>query len=275
MFDIFNVISEMLSFSFIVRALIVGISISLCAAILGVTLVLKRYSMIGDGLSHVSFGAMSVALALNMAPLQLAIPVVLITAFFLLKMSQNSRINADAAIAVVSSTAIAIGITVTSLTSGLNADISSYMFGSILALTPTDVYLSVGLSIVVIILFIFSYNQIFGIVFDENFSKATGVKVEFYTMILALLTSITIVLGMRLMGVMLISSLVIFPGLTAMRIFKTFKSVIIAAGVIAIISFFIGMVISYIYGLPTGAAVVLVNSSFFTIFTLKSTIFNR
>ena len=267
-----SIIREMLSFGFIVRALIVGISVSLCAAILGVTLVLKRYSMIGDGLSHVSFGAMAIAIAFNFAPLQFSIPVVIASAFFLLKMSQNSKINADAAIALISCTSIAIGITVISLNSGLNADISNYMFGSILALSQTDVYLSLGLSAIVIIMFFLSYNQIFTITFDENFSKATGVKVELYTMILAFLTSITIVIGMSLMGTMLISSLVIFPGLSAMQVFKTFKLVVITSAIISVVAFFVGTVISYAFGLPTGASVVLVNAASFIFLTLVKAI---
>jgi zinc transport system permease protein len=271
----FDTIYEMLSFGFIQRALIVGIAISLCASILGVTLVLKRYSMIGDGLSYVSFGAMAIAFAFEWAPLQFTIPIVLIAAFFLLKMSQNSKINADAAIALVSCTSIAIGVTVISLNQGLNANISSYMFGSILALTEADVWMSVGLSIVVLLLFTFSYNQIFTITFDENFSRATGVKVDVYTMILALLTSITIVLGMRLMGTMLISSLIIFPGLSAMQLFKTFKPVVIIAGIISAIAFFVGVLISFAFGFPPGAAVVLVNASIFLIFMFASLIIKR
>ena len=268
-------ISEMLSFAFIQRALIVGIAVSLCASILGVTLVLKRYSMIGDGLSYVSFAAMAIAFAFEWAPLQFTIPIVLIAAFFLLKMSQHSKINADAAIALVSCTSIAVGVTVISLNQGLNANISSYMFGSILALTGTDVGLSIGLSAVVLTLFIFSYHQIFTITFDENFSRATGVKVDLYTMILALLTSVTIVLGMRLMGTMLISSLIIFPGLSAMQLFKTFKSVIITAGVISAVAFFVGVVVSFVFSFPPGAAVVLVHASIFLIFMFASLMMKR
>ena len=270
-----DTVSQMLSFPFIQRALIVGIAVSLCASILGVTLVLKRYSMIGDGLSYVAFSAMAIAFAFGWAPLQFTIPVVLIAAFFLLKMSQNSKINADAAIALISCTSIAIGITVISLNQGLNANISSYMFGSILALTSADVRMSIGLAAVVLALFTFSYNQIFTITFDESFSRATGVKVDFYTMILALLTSITIVLGMRLMGTMLISSLIIFPGLSAMQLFKTFKPVIITAAIISAIAFFIGMTLSFAFEFPTGAAVVLVNAIIFIVFMFASLIVKR
>ena len=270
-----DTISQTLFMTFMQRALIAGIAISLCASILGVTLVLKRYSMIGDGLSYVAFGAMAIAFAFGWAPVHFSIPVVLIAAFFLLKMSQNSRINADAMIALISCTALAIGITVIHRGEGLNANIQSYMFGSILALTQTDVWMSVFLAVVVIALFTFSYNQIFTITFDENFSRATGVKVDFYTMILALLTSMTIALGMRLMGTMLISSLIVFPGLSAMQLFKTFKPVIITAAIISAVAFFFGAVISIAFSFPSGAAVVLVNASIFIVFLLASLVVRR
>ena len=256
----FETMFDMLSLPFVQRALTAGISVSICAAILGVTLILKRYSMIGDGLSHVAFGAWPIAFAIGWAPLEFTIPIVLIAAFFLLKMSQNSKINADAAIALVSCTSMAVGIMVISLYGGMNLE--NYMFGIITTVMPADVRMSVGLLIIVLSLFVLSYNQIFAITFDENFSRATGVKVDFYTLILALLTSITIVLGMQLMGTMLISSLIIFPGLSAMQLFKTFKPVVISAGIISAAAFFVGMMISTL-GFPPGATIVLVNASIF------------
>ena len=263
-----DVWQQMFSFNFIVRALVVGSAVSLCASLLGVSLVLKRYSMIGDGLAHVSFGALSVALAMNMAPLEVSVPVVVIAAFFLLRISQNSRINGDAAIALISSSAIAIGITVTSLTSGLNADVSSYMFGSILAMTQSDVRISIILSIIVFLLFILFYDQIFAVTFDENFAKATGIKVELYNMLIAFLTAVTIVLGMRIMGTMLISSLIIFPALSSMRVFRSFKGVIISSAFISVICFFLGITASYLYSTPAGASVVIVNALVFIVFSL-------
>ena len=178
----FSIWQEMFSYSFMVRAIVVGSAVSLCAALLGVSLVLKRYSMIGDGLSHVGFGALSIAKAMNLAPLKIAVPVVVISAFFLLRISQNSKIKGDAAIGLISSTSIAIGVTVTSLTSGLNADINSYMFGSVLAMTQSDVKISIVLSVLVFILFVIFYDRIFATTFDENLAKATGVKVELYNM---------------------------------------------------------------------------------------------
>ena len=266
---------EMFSYSFMVRAIIVGSAVALCSALLGVSLVLKRYSMIGDGLSHVGFGALSIAMAMNLAPLQIAVPVVVVAAFFLLRISQNSKIKGDAAIALISSTSIAIGVTVTSLTTGLNADINSYMFGSILAMTKNDVNISIVLSAVVFILFVVFYDRIFATTFDETFAKATGVKVELYNMLIAFLTAITIVLGMRIMGTMLISSLIVFPALTSMRVFNSFKSVIISSGIISVVCFFIGMTVSFLYSTPAGASVVIVNAVVFLIFSLIGLITKR
>ena len=208
-----NVLSEMLSYPFMVRALFGGMLVSLCASLLGVSLVLKRYSMIGDGLSHVSFGALSIALAMGWSPLKVSIPVVVLAAFFLLRITENSRIKSDAAIAMISASSLAIGIIVTSLTTGMTTDVSSYMFGSILAMTKEDVALSAVLCIIVLGLFVLCYNQVFAVTFDENFAKATGVNVGAYNMLISVLTAVTIVLGMRMMGAMLISSLVIFHAL--------------------------------------------------------------
>lgn len=209
-----TILSEMLSYPFLVRALAGGMLVSLCASLLGVSLVLKRYSMIGDGLSHVSFGALSIALAMGWSPLKVSVPVVVLAAFFLLRITENSRIKSDAAIAMISASALAIGIIVTSLTAGMTTDVSSYMFGSILAMTKENVVFAVALSLIVLGLFILCYNQMFAVTFDENFARATGVNVGFYNMVISVLTAVTIVLGMRMMGAMLISSLVIFPCLT-------------------------------------------------------------
>ena len=261
-----EMIMQMLSYSFIARAFIVGILVSLCAALLGVSLVLKQYSMIGDGLSHVSYGALSIALACGIAPLTLSIPVVIIAAFLLLRMTENGMMKSDAAIAAMSASALAVGVTVTSLTTGMTTDVCSYMFGSILAMSREDVLLSVALSIIVLGLFIFCYHSIFAVTFDESFARATGVKVTFYDTMIAILTAVTIVLGMQMMGAMLISSLVIFPALTSMRIWKSFRSVVISSGVLAVVCFCIGMIISYQFSTPAGASVVLVNLCAFLIF---------
>ncbi len=258
-----ELIGEMLSYSFITRAFLVGILVSLCAALLGVSLVLKRYSMIGDGLSHVSFGALSVALAMGFSPLPVSLPVVIIAAVLLLRLSETGKLRSDAAIALISSSALAIGIIVTSLTSGLTADVDSYMFGSILAMSGDDVVLSVILSIIVLGLYLVCYNKIFAVTFDESFSRATGVHVSFYNTLMAVLTAVTIVLGMRIMGALLISSLVIFPALTAMRVFKSFRGVVICSAALSVAAFCVGMVVSYQYSTPVGASVVLTNLGIF------------
>ena len=263
-----NVLSEMLSYPFMVRALFGGMLVSLCASLLGVSLVLKRYSMIGDGLSHVSFGALSIALAMGWSPLKVSIPVVVLAAFFLLRITENSRIKSDAAIAMISASSLAIGIIVTSLTTGMTTDVSSYMFGSILAMTKEDVVLSAVLCIIVLGLFVLCYNQVFAVTFDENFAKATGVNVGAYNMLISVLTAVTIVLGMRMMGAMLISSLVIFPCLTSMRVFKSFTSVVVSSGILSLVCFLLGMMASYQFSTPAGASVVVVNLIAFGLFSM-------
>ncbi|ROR23872.1 zinc transport system permease protein [Mobilisporobacter senegalensis] len=264
----FNILKEMFSYPFLVRAVVVGLLVSVCASLLGISLVLKRYSMIGDGLSHVGFGALTVATAMNAAPLTVAIPVVVLAAFLLLNISKNSKIKGDAAIALISTSALAIGVITVSVTTGMTTDVCNYMFGSILAMSKSDVKLSIVLSIIVFFLFLIFYNKIFAVTFDETFAKATGIKVHLYNMLIAFLTAITIVLGMRLMGALLISSLIIFPALTSMRVCKKFKTVIISSAIISIICYFCGVVMSYVYATPTGASVVVVNIIMFMIFSI-------
>jgi len=274
-YTITDVLLEMFSFTFLVRAFVVGILVSLCASLLGLSLVMKRYSMIGDGLSHVGFGALALATAFHTAPLYLSIPIVVAAAFLLLRLSENSKIKGDAAIALISTSSLAIGVMIISQTTGMNTDVCNYMFGSILAMSKSDVYLSVVLSITVLVLFVFFYNKIFAITFDESFAKAGGVKTGTYNMLIALLTALTIVLGMRMMGAMLISSLIIFPALSAMRVFKRFKTVTVCSAIIAVMCFFIGIVISYLYATPAGASVVLMNILTFLIFWAISCIIQK
>lgn len=262
-----EMLAEMFSYNFIIRAFIVGLLVSLCASLLGVTLVLKRYSMIGDGLSHVGFGALAIAASLNLAPLEVAVPVIIIAAFLLLRLSENSKINGDAAIAIISSTSLAIGVVCVSV-SGVNTDLNSYLFGSILATTNADAIMCAVLALVVIVVFVIFYNKIFAVTFDESFSKATGLKTGAYNTVIALLTALTIVIGMRIMGTLLISALIIFPALSSMRVCKKFKSVILCSGVLSICCFFVGMSASYSLDTPTGASVVIVNAVVFLIFWL-------
>ena len=257
---------EMFSYSFMSRALIVGIPVALCAALLGVSLVLKRYSMIGDGLSHVGFGALAVAAAPNLAPLEVAIPVVVLAAFLLVRLSENSKIKGDAAIAIISSSALAIGVIVATLNKGMNTDLNNYLFGSILATTPEDAVFSVILSVFVIILFVLFYHKIFAVTFDENFAKATGTRANVYNLIIALLTALTIVVGMRIMGTLLISSLIIFPSLTSMRLCKTFKTVVLCSAVLSVLCFVVGITASFLYETPTGASIVVANIVAFLLF---------
>lgn len=261
-------LAMMFSYTFLVRAVIVGLLVSLCSALLGVSLVLKRYSMIGDGLSHVGFGTLAIATAFNAAPLSVSIPIVVLAAFLLLRISENSKIKGDAAIALISTSSLAIGAAIISKTTGMNTDVCNYLFGSILAMSKEDVKFSIILAIVVLVLFIFFYNKIFAVTFDETFARATGTKTGLYNMLIAILTAITIVLGMRMMGAMLISSLIIFPALTSMRVCKRFKTVTICSSLISVICFFIGVVISYLYETPTGASIVILNLIAFLLFWL-------
>jgi zinc transport system permease protein len=273
--SLIGTLGEMFSYRFLVRAVIVGLLVSLCASLLGVSLVLKRYSMIGDGLSHVGFGALAAATALNAAPLSVAIPVVVLAAFFLLRLSENSAVKGDAGIALVSTSALALGAVIISMTTGMNTDVCNYLFGSILAMSKSDVYLSVGLSIAVLGLFILFYHKIFAVTFDEPFAKASGTNTGRYNMLLALLTALTITLGMRMMGALLISALIVFPALTSMRLCKQFRTVTLSAGLVSVACFFSGVTLSYLWAVPTGASVVLVNLGAFCLFGLINMIKQR
>lgn len=262
-----NIFTQMLSYPFVVRALIVGSLVSLCASLLGTSLVLKRYSMIGDGLSHVGFAALAVAYAMNAAPLAVAIPVCIAAAFLLLQINDSSKIKGDAATALLCSGALAIGVMTVSLTTGMNTDVCNYMFGSILAMSKSDVTLSVCLSIAVLALYILFYNRIFAVTFDETFSSATGTRTKLYNMIIALLTAVTVVIGMRMMGTLLISSLIVFPSLTAMRVCRRFQTTILVSAVLSMVCFLAGLTVSYLRSVPTGACIVIMNMIVFGICT--------
>ena len=258
---------ELFSYTFIVRAVIAGTLIAFCAALLGTSLVLKRYSMIGDGLSHVGFGAFAVALALNASPLAVAIPIVIGAAFMLLRISANAKIKGDAAVALISVSALAIGVIIVSSSVGINTDIYNYMFGSILAISGNDVIISVICSAAVIVLYILFYNRIFAVTFDEDFAKASGVKTGVYNTLIAVLTAVVVVVGMRIMGALLISGLIVFPALTSMRLCKSFKSVTVCGVLVSVVCFIIGIVISFTKAVPAGAGVVVVNLGAFAVFS--------
>lgn len=253
---------EYLQMDFAVRALIVGLLLAVCAAILGVCLVPKRYSMIGDGLSHVGFGALAVASALGAAPLAVALPVVIIASFLLLRLRENGKIKGDSAIAMISAGALAVGVMIVSL-SGSNTDLDGYMFGSILAITKTDFYIALVLFPLVIAAFILFYTQIFAVCYDENFARATGMKAGFYDMLLALLVAVTIVIGMRMMGTLLISALIIFPSVSAMRVAKSYFATVVTAAAISVVSFLLGMFMSFSLSTPIGASIVICNMAAF------------
>jgi len=269
-----EIIMALTSYDFITRAFVSGALIAVCAALLGVTLVLKRFSMIGDGLSHIGFGALSFASVMGLAPLKVAVPVVALCAVILLKLS-GRRMKGDSLIAVISTGALAVGIALIS-SSGSSADINSYLIGSMYAVSDSDLILAIVLSIVVVAGFALLYTRIFSVTFDESFAGATGVGVDTCNTAIAVLTAITVVIGMRLMGSLLISALIVFPTLCAMRLFKSFLAVTISAVALGLINFLIGFMITLICdSIPTGACVTLVNLAVFAIFTIISVLRDR
>jgi zinc transport system permease protein len=261
-------------YPFVRYALIVGILIALCSSLLGVTLVLKRLSFIGDGLAHVAFGAVAIAAVLNLSnDIFITAPITVLCAILLLRTGQNTKIKGDAAIAMLSVGALAIGyllMNVFSTSSNLSGDVCTTLFGStsILTLRPADVYVSIGLSIIVIAVFIFFYNKIFAVTFDESFATATGTNAKKYNLLIAIITALVIVLAMNLVGSLLISALVIFPALSAMRVFKSFKAVVLCSLIISVISSTLGILISILAGTPVGSTIVAVHIAGFGIFSL-------
>ena len=251
-----------LEYPFVRYALIVGVLIALCSSLLGVTLVLKRFSFIGDGLSHVAFGAMAIAAVVNLTnEMLLILPITIISAVLLLRTGQNAKIKGDAAIAMISVGALAFGYLIMNLfstSSNLTGDVCSTLFGStsILTLSGKDVGLCVVLSVAVVIIFVLFYNKIFAVTFDEDFSKATGVKADNYNLLIAVVIAVIIVLAMNLVGSLLISALVIFPALSAMRLFNSFKSVTICSAILSVVCSLTGMLISILAGTPVGATIV-------------------
>ena len=263
-----------LQYPFVRYALIVGVLIALCSSLLGVTLVLKRFSFIGDGLSHVAFGAMAVAAVLNLSDSMLfVLPATVLCAILLLRTGQNTKINGDAAIAMISVGALAIGYLLMNLfstSSNLSGDVCSTLFGStsILTLTKTEVWLCAVLSVIVVITFILFYNKIFAVTFDEGFAQATGVKAGMYNLLIAVIIAVIIVLAMNLVGSLLISALVIFPALSAMRLFKSFRSVTICSAILSVICALTGILISILAGTPVGSTIVAVDIAAFALFSL-------
>ena len=262
-------LSQYLQYPFVRYALITGVLIALCSSLLGVTLVLKRFSYIGDGLSHVAFGAMAIAAILRFTnDMLLILPITLLSAILLLRTGQNTKIKGDAAIAMISVGSLAIGYLLMNLFStgpNLSGDVCSTLFGStsILTLTQNEVIFCAGLSIVVILVFTLFYHKIFAVTFDEDFAKATGIRTNLYNLLIAIVIALIIVLAMNLVGSLLISALIIFPALSAMRIWKSFFSVTIFAAVISVFCAFFGMIISILAGTPVGSTIVAIDMAAF------------
>ena len=263
-----------LSHDFVVYALIVGVSIALCAAMVGVTLVLKRYSFIGDGLSHVAFGAMTIGTILHISSnLYITLPVTVLAAVILLRSNRNSKVMGDAKLAILSVVSLAFGyllMNVFSASANVSGDVCTTLFGStsILTLTSQDVVLCLTISVLVIITFIFLYNRLFAVTFDEEYTKATGTKTDTYNLIIAIIIAVIIVLGMNLVGSLLISALIIFPALSAMCVFGSFKSVTICSVIISIVAALTGMFISILGGTPVGATIVTVDAAMYLVFII-------
>lgn len=258
------------SYPFVQFALIAGVLIALCAALLGVSLVLKRYSMIGDGLSHVAFGAMAVATVCGLAPMTVTLPITIVAAVILLGITGNSKIKGDAAIAMISVGALALGyllLNIFSASPNVSGDVCTTLFGStsILTLSKSDVVLCAVLAAAVILVFVLFYHKIFAVTFDEGFASATGTNAKAYNTLIAVITAVVIVLAMKLVGALLISALIIFPALSAMRIFKNFLSVIVSSAVISVLCAVIGIFIAILYGTPVGSTIVAANIAVFII----------
>ncbi len=271
---ILNNVFSMLAYDFVIKALIVGVCISLCSSLLGVNMVLKNKAMIGDGLSHVAFGACAIAACLNWAPLLVSIPVVVISAFIILKLSEKSKIHGDSLIALFASSSLAIGYIAIKL-GGLNKDLDSYLYGNIYMISTTELILTLVLTVVVIGSFVIFYNRIFTITFDEDFSKSSGVKTELYNVIISILCAFTVVIGMKVMGTLLITSLIVFPVLSARQICKTYKHVVIASAVISVLCFVIGIITNLAVDLPVGATIVVINLIVFIVLLISGMVMRR
>ncbi len=267
-----------LQYPFVQYALIVGVFIALCSSLLGVTLVLRRFSFIGDGLSHVAFGAMAIASVAGFTnEMLLVLPVTVLSAVLLLRTGKNAKIKGDAAIAMISVAALAFGYMIMNLfpvSGNVSGDVCSTLFGStsILTLDIRDVVLCLVLSIAVIVIFIFLYNKIFAVTFDEDFARATGANAEIYNLLIAVITAVIIVLAMNLVGSLLISALVIFPALSAMRVFRSFRSVTICSAIVAVVSSFSGIIVSIIAGTPVGSTIVAVQVAVFSVFCVAGSL---
>jgi len=261
-------IIEAMSYDFMRRALIVGVLIALSSSVLGIFLVLRKMSMIGDGLAHVSFATVAIALLLNQSPLFLSIPIVMVASLFILKLNDVAHMHGDAAIALVSSFSVATGVMITSVASGFNVDLFSYLFGSILVIKPSEVILSLVLAVIVIGTVIYFYYDLFAVTQDEAFSNVIGIKTKRINYIMSALTAMTVVLGIRVVGTMLISSMIIFPSITALQVSRSFKETIIISAMVSAVAVILGVLGSYVFNFPSGASIVMVNAVLFGLFFL-------
>lgn len=259
---------QFLQYTFIQRALIAGCFIALLCAALGVLLVLRRLSLIGDGLAHVTFGTAALGLLLKVQPVFVSVPLVVLSSLAILKLTEKARIHGDAAIGMVSALGISAGVLLASLASGFNVDLFSYLFGNILAVTPLEVGISIVLSVIVIVVIFCLYRPLLSISFDEEFARASGINTKTINNILAVLAGVTVVLAMRLVGIMLTSALLILPAVSAFQVARSFKSAIIVAIIVAVLSVFLGVFFSFVFNLPTGALIVLLNLCLFVLLYL-------
>ena len=263
--EIIELLAKSLQYGFIQKALLCGILIAICSSLIGIFLVLRNYSLISDGLSHVSFATVSIGLLIGISPILVSIPLVIIASILITKLTEKANLYGDSAIGLVSGFSLAIGVTIISLGKGFNVDIYSYLFGSILAISSLEVVFSMILFIIVSLMFIFFYNDLFLITFDEEYAKVAKINLKFVNLIFTIIQSITIVIGVKIVGAMLISSLIIFPTIISLQIAKKFKNMVIFSVIISVFSVTAGIFISFLLNTPTGATIVIINTIIFVI----------
>ena len=256
---------EAMQYDFMRRALLVGVLIGLSCAFLGTFLVLRRLSMIGDGLAHVSFAAVALALLLSASPLLISIPLVVVASFAIMSLGENSAVNGDAAIGLVASFSVAAGVIIATMARGFNVDLMSYLFGSILLITNTEVLISALLSVAVLAVVVFFFNSLFAVTYDEEFARVMGLKTSQLNYLIGILTAVTIAIGIRVVGTMLISSLIIFPTVTALQVARGFKASVLIAALVSVTCVVLGIFASYVFNLPTGATIVMFNAGAFAV----------
>lgn len=262
----FQEIADIFRHDFMIRAFISGILIAVTCSFLGIFLVLKKQSMIGDGLAHVSFAAVAISLFFQKESILITVPIVIIASIFIIKLNEYAGVHADAAIGLISSFSVAVATMIASLSGGFNVDLFSYLFGSILVITNQELYLSMALCFGVLATIIYYYDELFAITYDEEFAQIQGINTNFFNYLISALTSITIVLGIKAIGTMLISSLIIFPTVSALQISRNFATTIINSAIISCVCLTLGIILSYIYNLPTGSTIVFLNGITFLIF---------